>query len=395
MLLGFASGLPLALTSGTLQAWVTVEGIDIKTIGWLTLAGIPYTYKFLWAPLFDRYSLPFLDRRRGNLLALQIALALILFAMAGSSPKESLWTLAILAFALAIFSASQDIVYDAYRTELLHGAERDAGSASSQLGYRLAMIVSGGMALIIADQYFGFSGVYLLMAALMVVAAIITIFSPTADNTPKAPRSLLAAIVEPFREFFSRRGAILLLLLAVLYKIGDAFAVSLSTTFLLRGVGFTLTEVGTVNKIFGVIATILGLLLGGVLALKLKLFRSLVVFGVLQGAANLLYLWLAVAGKSYPLMVAAVGLDNLCGGMGSVAFVSLLMALCDKRFTATQYALLSALAAFGRVYVGPASGYLVAALGWPPFFFLTFLFAIPGVVLLFPMRNLIESYENR
>ena len=395
MLLGFASGLPLALTSGTLQAWVTVEGIDIKTIGWLTLAGIPYTYKFLWAPLFDRYSLPFLDRRRGNLLALQIALALILFAMAGSSPKESLWTLAILAFALAIFSASQDIVYDAYRTELLHGPERDAGSASSQLGYRLAMIVSGGMALIIADQYFGFSGVYLLMAALMIVAAIITIFSPTADNTPKAPRSLLAAIVEPFSEFFSRRGAILLLLLAVLYKIGDAFAVSLSTTFLLRGVGFTLTEVGTVNKIFGVIATILGLLLGGVLALKLKLFRSLVVFGVLQGAANLLYLWLAVAGKSYPLMVAAVGLDNLCGGMGSVAFVSLLMALCDKRFTATQYALLSALAAFGRVYVGPASGYLVAALGWPPFFFLTFLFASPGVVLLFPMRNLIESYENR
>ena len=394
LLLGFASGLPLALSSGTLQAWVTVEGIDIKTIGWLTLAGIPYTYKFLWAPLFDRYAPPFLDRRRGWLVLMQVALAAILFGMSAHSPRESMATLAVLAIALAVFSASQDIVFDAYRTELLHGAERDAGSAASQLGYRLAMIASGGVALILADRYGGFPGVYRMMAGLMLLAALATVLSPRPPGAAHTPASLGEALVEPFREFFSREGALWLLALTILYKVGDAFAVSLSTTFLLRGVGFTLTEVGTVNKVFGLIATIAGLLAGGLLLVRLRLWRALLLFGLLQAATNLLYLGLAVAGKSYPLLVFAVGLDNLCGGMGSVAFVSLLMALCDQRFTATQYALLSALAAFGRVYVGPASGYLVEALGWPPFFALTFLFALPGVALLWPLRGVIRRYED-
>ena len=392
--LGFASGLPLALSSGTLQAWVTVEGIDIKTIGWLTLAGIPYTYKFLWAPLFDRYPAPFLDHRRGWLAIMQIGLAIILFAMAAHPPHQSLGTLAVLAVALAVFSASQDIVFDAYRTELLHGKERDAGSASSQFGYRLAMIVSGGVALILADRYFGFPGVYILMGGLMLLVVVATSLSPPIERASRAPTTLRDAIVLPFREFFSRPAALGLLAFTVLYKVGDAFAVSLSTTFLLRGIGFSLTEVGTVNKIFGLIATLAGLLAGGALITRLKLFRALLIFGLLQAITNLLYLVLALAGKSYSLLIVAVGLDNLCGGMGSVAFVSLLMALCDRRFTATQYALLSALAAFGRVYVGPASGYLVAALGWPSFFLLTFFFALPGIILLFPLRRIIEGYET-
>ncbi len=394
LVLGFASGLPLALSTGTLQAWLTVDGINVKTIGWLTLVGIPYTYKFLWAPLFDRYPPPFFDRRRGWLVIMQVALAGVLFAMAAHPPSESIAMLAALAVTLAVFSASQDIVFDAYRTELLHGVERDAGSASSQLGYRLAMIVSSGVALILADRYLGFPGVYTLMGAIMLVAAGATALSPQVTDLPRAPTSLRAAIAEPFREFFTRRAALWLLVLTILYKIGDAFAVSLSTTFLLRGMGFSLTDVGTVNKVFGLIATIVGLLLGGLLMVKLKLFRALLLFGLLQAATNLLYLWLALAGKSYVLLIAAVGLDNLCGGMGSVAFVSLLMALCDRRFTATQYALLSALAAVGRVYVGPASGYLVESLGWPPFFMLSFVFALPGVLLLLPLRRIIESYGD-
>ncbi len=373
---------------------MTVEGLDVKTIGWLTLAGIPYTYKFFWAPAFDRYPAPLLDRRRGWLVLMQIVLALILFSMASYQPRASVGTLALLAVTLAMFSASQDIVFDAYRTELLHGPERDAGSAASQVGYRVAMIVSGGLALVLADRYFGFAGVYRLMGGLMLLATVASALAPHPPGATIVPSSLREAIEAPFREFYSRPAAVWLLLLTILYKVGDAFAVSLSTTFLLRGVGFSLTEVGTVNKVFGLIATLAGLVLGGAAMMKLRLFRALLLFGLLQALTNLLYFWLSVAGKSYALLILSVGLDNLCGGMGSVAFVSLLMALCDRRFTATQSALLPALAAFGRVYVGPASGYLVEAVGWPAFFLLTFLFALPGVALLWPLKKVIRSYES-
>jgi PAT family beta-lactamase induction signal transducer AmpG len=386
LLLGFASGLPLALTAGTLQAWLAVESIDIKTIGLFTLVGQPYTYKFLWAPLMDRYTPPFLGRRRGWLILTQLALLGAIAFMGTMNPRESPWLLAAVAFGVAFLSASQDIVFDAYRTDVLREAERGPGAAISVLGYRLAMLVSGGGALVIADQYLGWSTMYLLMAALMGIGIVATWFAPEPEEVPRAPRTLARAISEPLKEFFSRQGAWLLLLLIVLYKLGDAFAGSLTTAFLIQGAGFTATEVGAINKALGLVATIVGALIGGAWMVRLGLYRALLGFGMLQAVTNLGFMLLAIVGKDYSLMVTAVALENLCGGMGTAAFVALLMSLCDKRFSATQYALLSALAAVGRVYVGPASGLLVSAVGWAPFFFLTFVIALPGIALLWLMR---------
>lgn len=386
LLLGFASGLPLALTAGTLQAWLAVEAVDIKTIGLFTLVGQPYTYKFLWAPLMDRFTPPFLGRRRGWLLITQLALLGSIAFMGTLDPRASPWLLAGVAFAVAFLSASQDIVFDAYRTDVLRDAERGPGAAISVLGYRVAMLVSGGGALILADQFLGWSAMYLVMGALMGVGMLATWFAPEPDRPGRPPETLSKAIAEPLKEFFSREGAWLLLVLIVLYKLGDAFAGSLTTAFLIQGAGFTATEVGAINKVLGLAATIMGALIGGAWMVRLGLYRALLSFGLLQAVTNLGFMLLAIVGKNYSLMVVAVGLENLCGGMGTAAFVALLMSLCDRRFSATQYALLSALAAVGRVYVGPASGVLVSALGWAPFFLLTFLIALPGIALLMLMR---------
>lgn len=386
LLLGFASGLPLALTAGTLQAWLAVENIDIKTIGLFTLVGQPYTYKFLWAPLMDRYTPPFLGRRRGWLILTQLALLGAIAFMGTMSPRESPWLLAAVAFGVAFLSASQDIVFDAYRTDVLRQAERGAGAAISVLGYRVAMLVSGGGALVLADQFLGWSAMYFLMAALMGIGIIATWFAPEPEEATHAPKSLARAISEPLKEFFTRQGAWLLLVLIVLYKLGDAFAGSLTTAFLIQGAGFSATDVGAINKALGLAATIVGALIGGAWMVRLGLYRALLGFGILQAVTNLGFMLLAVVGKNYSLMVMAVGAENLCGGMGTAAFVALLMSLCDKRFSATQYALLSALAAVGRVYVGPASGLLVSTIGWAPFFFLTFVIALPGIALLWLMR---------
>lgn len=394
LLLGFASGLPLALTAGTLQAWLAAERVDIVAIGWFALVGQPYTYKFLWSPLMDRYALPFLGRRRGWLLATQVALAAAIAFMGTLTPADSAWLLGGVALLVAFLSASQDIVFDALRTDLLSREERGAGAAVSVLGYRVAMLVSGAGALILADQWLGWQGTYWLMAALMVIGMAATWFVVEPDTAGGAPRTLDAAVVQPFREFFSRESAIAFLLLVVLYKLGDAFAGSFTTTFLLRGPGFSLTEVGALNKGFGLAATIVGALAGGALMAQLRLYRALLAFGLLQAVTNLGFMLLAMAGKSYPLMVLVVGLENLCGGMGTAAYVALLMALCDRRFSATQYALLSALSAVGRVYVGPAAGYLVKALDWAPFFFLTFLIALPGLALLVAMRVRVDALDQ-
>jgi MFS transporter, PAT family, beta-lactamase induction signal transducer AmpG len=387
LLLGFASGLPLALTAGTLQAWLAVESIDIKTIGLFTLVGQPYTYKFLWAPLMDRYTPPFLGRRRGWLILTQLALLGAIAFMGTVSPRESPWLLAAAAFGVAFLSSSQDIVFDAYRTDVLRAAERGPGAAISVLGYRVAMLVSGGGALVLADQFLGWSAMYFLMAGLMGIGIIATWFAPEPEEVPRAPKTLAGAISEPLKEFFSRRGAWWLLVLIVLYKLGDAFAGSLTTAFLIQGPGFTATEVGAINKALGLAATIVGALIGGAWMVRLGLYRALLGFGMLQAVTNLGFMFLALVGKDYALMVTAVAAENLCGGMGTAAFVALLMSLCDKRFSATQYALLSALSAVGRVYVGPASGFLVSAIGWAPFFLLTFVIALPGIALLWLMRE--------
>jgi MFS transporter, PAT family, beta-lactamase induction signal transducer AmpG len=389
-LLGFSSGLPLALTSGTLQAWMTVSGVDLATIGIFTLVGIPYTWKFLWAPFMDRYVPPFLGRRRGWIAAMQILLGVGIAVMGALDPATMPWALAALALMVAFVSASQDVVFDAYRADVLRPAERGIGAAVSVLGYRLAMLVSGALALILSDQI-GWQNTYWIMAVLMIAAIGATLFGPEPEVEVKPPKTLTEAVVEPLREFFSRHGAWGLLLLIVLYKLGDAFAGSLTTAFLIRGVEFTPTEVGAINKGMGLAATLVGVMFGGVLMAKLGLYRALLAFGILQALSNLTFMWLASIGKDYGVMVLAVGFENLAGGMGTAAFVALLMAICDKRFTASQFALLSALAAVGRVYVGPASGYMVEAIGWTTFFGFTFLVAIPGLLLLFAMRGTIEK----
>lgn len=393
--LGFASGLPLALTAGTLQARLAAEGVDIVAIGWFALVGQPYTYKFLWSPLMDRYTPPFLGRRRGWLLLTQLALAGAIAFMGTLSPRDSIWLLGATALAVAFLSASQDIVFDALRADSLAPEERGAGAAVSVFGYRIAMLVSGAGALILTDQWLGWEATYWLMAALMAVGMIATwrVVEPEPSGAP--PRTLADAVAKPFAEFFSRRGAVALLALVVLYKLGDAFAGNLTTAFLLRGPGFSLTEVGAVNKGLGLAATIAGALAGGALMAGLRLYRALLLFGVLQAVTNLGFMLLAGAGRDYGLMVAVVGLENLAGGMGTAAYVALLMALCDRRFSATQYALLSALSAVGRVYVGPAAGYLVDALDWEGFFLFTFAIALPGLALLAALRGRIEALDAR
>jgi MFS transporter, PAT family, beta-lactamase induction signal transducer AmpG len=394
LLLGFSSGLPLALTGATLQAWLTVEGIDIQAIGWFTLVGQPYVYKFLWAPLMDRYSIALLGRRRGWLLVTQGALLLAIACMGTVSPKEAPLLLAGLALAVAFLSASQDIVFDAYRADVLGAEERGAGAAVSVLGYRIAMLASGGLALILVDHWISWMQAYWLMAALMLVGVTATWAAPEPATPPRLPKTLAEAVREPLVEYFSRHGAWLLLLLIILYKLGDAFAGTLTTVFLLRGAGFSLTDVGWANKWLGVGATILGLLIGGALMAKLRLFKSLLLFGFLQAFTNLGFMLLAAAGKSYPLMITVIAAENLCGGMGTAAFVALLMAMCDQRFSATQYALLSALASLGRVYVGPAAGALAGSFGWTTFFFFTFLVALPGVAMLWWQRARIDELDK-
>lgn len=282
LLLGFASGLPLALTGGTLQAWMTVENVSLKTIGIFSLVGQAYVFKFLWSPLMDRYTPSFLGRRRGWLIISQLLLIIAIIAMGFMEPAKHLWWLAAIAVLVAFCSASQDIVFDAYKTDLLTAEERGTGAAVSVLGYRLAMLVSGGLALWIADRYLGWQSTYWLMAGLMLIGVFATLFAPEPDIRIAPPKTLEQAIVEPLRDFFGRNNAWLILLLIVLYKMGDAFAASLSTTFLIRGVGFDAGEVGLINKTLGLIATIIGALYGGLLMQRLSLFRALMIFGILQ-----------------------------------------------------------------------------------------------------------------
>lgn len=402
LLLGFSSGLPIALVGSTLQAWMTVEGVNLATIGLITLIGVPYTWKFLWAPTMDRFVPPFLGRRRGWLVVTQGAIIAGLAAMAFCSPKTGIVVLASLALFVAFMSASQDIAVDAYRTDISTPEQRGLAAASSVVGYRIAMLTSGAFALVLAGGSgwiggFGWQNSYLVMAGLMGIGVIAAFWGREPEVAAPPPRTLQQAFVEPLREFFSRPGAWVMLVLIVLYKLGDAFAVSLSTAFLIRGAGFSLDDVGYVMKGMGLAATIFGVVLGGGLMVRLGLYKSLMLFGILQAVSNLAYMWLALAGKSYPVLIVAVGVDNLSGGMGTAAFVALLMALCDHRFTATQYALLSALSAVGRVYVGPAAGYMTdpgyLGLSWPVFFFVTFVVALPGLLLLAWKRRAVEALD--
>ncbi len=393
LFLGFSSGLPLALTAGTLQAWLTVAGVDIKTIGVFALTGLPYTLKFLWAPLMDRYALPLLGRRRGWMLLTQLGLLASIAAMASLSPTENIGLLGALALLVAFLSASQDIAFDAYRADVLQPAERGFGAAVSVTGYRVAMLASGALALVLSDQI-GWRATYIVMGMTMTLGIAATLVSPEPGFGGREPLSLARAIRDPLVEFWSRSGAWSLLALIVLYKLGDAFSASLSSTFLLRGLGFSATDVGVVNKGMGLFALLTGAIVGGAMMVRLGLYRSLFLFGILQAVTNLGFFLLALNEKHYLGMVVAIGLENLAGGMGTAAFVALLMALCDHRYTATQFALLSAVASIGRVLIGPVAGYWVTEVGWAMFFFTSLVAAFPGLWLLWQLRTALTRLDE-
>jgi PAT family beta-lactamase induction signal transducer AmpG len=390
--LGFVSGLPLALTAGTLQAWLTVEGVDLKTIGVFTLVGLPYTLKFLWAPLMDRVVPPWLGRRRGWMVLTQSCVAAGLALMAATGPRDHSETLAVLALLVAFFSASLDIVFDAYRTETLHPHERGLGAAVWVNGYRMALLVAGAGALMLADVV-GWQATYLVMAAVMAAGLAAIVVSPEPIRLADHPRSLAEAVGAPVREFFSRPHAVGFLAVVVLYKLGDAFASSLQTAFLIGGVGFSSVEVGTVKGV-GIFATLVGALLGGAMMTRMSLVSSLLIFGLLQAVSNLGFAIVALTGKSAAVLTAAVVVENVTGGMGTAAFVALVMSLCDPRYTATQFALLSSLEALGRVFAGRPSAGIVETVGWAEFFVLTFAVALPGLLAVWSLRRHIEPEER-
>jgi PAT family beta-lactamase induction signal transducer AmpG len=383
LLLGFSSGLPLWLTSKTLQAWMTVEGVNLRSIGLFSLVGLPYSLKFIWSPLLDRFVPPFLGRRRGWLVLTQGALLLAIAAMALQQPRQALQFLAINALFIAFFSATQDIAADAYRTDVLEEREMGAGAAVFVLGYRVALLATGAWALILADQI-PWPTVYLLMSLLMAVGLLSSFWAPEPSEQERPPESLSDAVVLPFAEFFQRSGflrAMFILVFIVLYKLGDALVNNMSIPFLLK-TGFTQRDIGWIQGGMGLVATIIGTLAGGAILSKIGINRSLWVFGALQAVSNLAYFVLAQVGKSYPFLVLTINIENFCAGLGTAAFVAFLMSLCNQRFSATQYALLSSLMAVSRdILVAPAGG-LAEATGWSLFFLLSIVAAIPGLLLL-------------
>lgn len=379
LLLGFSAGIPFALTVGTLQAWLATENVDIKTIGLFALVGIPYNWKFVWAPLMDRFFPKFLGRRRGWMLLTQIGLAASIAGMALTKPSLNIQSVAIMAFLVAFFSSSQDIVIDAYKTESLPQEEYGAGSANYTLGYRLAMLVSGALALILSDHY-SWKTVYLFMSATIIVGVIGTLLGPV-EKIAKPPRTLREAVVEPLKEFFGRRGAWEIVVFILLYKLDTSVATALMTKFFLD-LGFTKTDIGAVTKVFGLVATIVGTFLGGALIPKLGIKRSLVVFGIFQAATTLLFSMMAHLGPSYPGLVVTIAGENLSSGMGTAAYAVFLMSQCNQRFTATQFALLTSLMAVPIRILSAPTGYLQAAVGWHQYFVIATLCGIPGLLML-------------
>ena len=383
LFLGFSSGLPLFLTSRTLQAWMTVEGVDLKTVGLVSLLGLPYSLKFLWAPVMDRYVPPFLGRRRGWLVVTQLALLAAIAAMSLHDPRQGLQLLAVNALLIAFFSASQDIVFDAYRVDVLHEREMGAGAALGVLGYRIALLLTGGAALVLADRM-PWPTVYLLMALLMLVGVAAAVLAPEPELRAAPPQTLASAVVDPVRDFFRRTGpglGVVILLFTICYQLADRFAANMATPFLLA-VGFTQTDIGAVLGGLGLGATIVGVLAGGALIAKLGINRAVWLFAFLQVASNLAYYWVAVTGADRSRLVTAIMVENFCGGLVTAVFVAFLMSLCSRRFSATQYAILSSLMAAARDILVAPSGAVAEGTGWPTYFLLTLLAGIPAILLL-------------
>lgn len=363
--LGFAAGLPYLLTSSTLAAWLTSAGVPLGDVGLFAIVTLPYSLKLLWAPLLDRYALPLLGRRRGWLILFQLALAAALVALGAIGPRAAPLAFAATALAVTFFAASQDVVSDAYRTDLLAPDERAAGTAVYVFGYRVAMLVTGGVMLVLAD-HIAFGRVYQLSAALLVVGIVATLLAPEPPAV-RPPASLRAAVVEPLTDWFTRPRALGILAFLTSYRLADLLAAAMVTPFLLK-LGFSNSDVGLVNKNVGIIATIAGTLGGGAVVARYGLNRPLVIFGLLTPLSTLVWSALALSGKSYPVLFAAVAAHNVCVGLGIATLEALILTLCNRRYGATQYALLSSAAGLGGRLAAAGSGYAALRLGWPAFF---------------------------
>lgn len=379
-IMGFSCGLPLLLTIGVLQAWMKEAGVDLTYIGMITLVQIPYTWKFIWAPFLDRFTLPFLGRRRGWLLIAQLALVISIAGLGYSNPVEKIRMMILTACLVAFFSATQDIVVDAYRREDLSDEELGLGSSMYIYGYRLGMLLASGGGLILAD-HLTFSQVYFIMALCMLPGVFTTLFTPEPEISSGTPQSMKEAVVDPLFEYFSRNGAVWILAFVLLYKIGDTMASAITMPFYME-IGFTKTEIGTVVKIFGTAATLTGAFLGGVWMLWLGITRSLWVFGALQALSTACFAILARVGHSLPALSGVIAFENLSAGMGTAAFVAFMASITNKKFTATQYALLTSLMGVPRVIASAPTGFIAKHVGWEGFFIMCTVIAIPGMLLL-------------
>lgn len=401
LFLGFASGLPLALTVSTLSAWYSEAGMSLLAIGFLSLIGQPYVYKFIWSPLMDRYQLPYLTKRLGLrrswMLLMQLSLIPAIAFMAVLTPEHDPKLLAFAALIVAFLSASQDIAINAYQTNVSNDKIRGLIASSMVAGYRIALIVSGAIALIMA-QNIGWKNTYLIMAGLMLIGVATTLLSPMPEqdretnNTPHDP--FWHSFVSPIQELLQRfplKILIAILITIVLYKLSEAFALALISPFLLKTLGFSLTEVGTVNKLGGMTASILGGIVGGLLMTRLSLLRAMLWFGFIQNISNLAFMWLAMVGHNYSVMVIAVITENFFSGFGNTAFVAFIMALCNRQYSAAQYAVLSAVMAIGRVYVGPIAAILADSWGWPMYYFFSVMVGMPGLVALWFIRKYVPK----
>lgn len=387
---GFSSGLPLALSGATLGIWLAESGVSLAAIGFAATIGLSYTFKFLWAPVVDRVPLPWLTRRfgqrRGWALLIQALLALAILALGQTSPRDALAVTVAAAVLVAFLSATQDIVIDAIRIELLKPEQQGLGAAATQWGYRGGMLASGAGALY-AASYGGWATAFAIMAALMLVGTIsVLIMAEPAHPADARPASgakdwFEAAVIGPFKEMLQRDGAWLILLVVVLYKFGDALAGVMTSPFYIQ-MGFSKIEIANISKVFGVGATLAGVAAGGALVLRAGLYRGLMIAGVLQMLSNLMYVAQAQAGHDVAMLTATIGIENFTGGMGSAAFVAYLSMLCNARFTATQYALLSALAAVPQRILSASGGVLAEHLGWALFFLVSTIAALPGLLLL-------------
>lgn len=384
LFIGFTSGMPLYVLIQLVPAWLRINGVDLATIGLFALVGLPYTWKFLWSPVMDRYKPPFLGRRRGWALIMQILLLLTIGMMGHFDPSESLRAIVVLVFLVALFSASQDIVIDAYRRELLADDELGTGNSLFVNAYRLASLVPGALALILSD-HLPWTAVFWITGGFMLVGVVTTLFISEVSDEKLAPHSLREAVIDPFVEFFNRdgvAGGLIILVFMFLYKLGDNLATALATPFYLD-MGFSATEIGSIAKVAALWSSIAGAIVAGIAMLRLSINRALWVFGAVQWVTILGFAWLSTMGH-YPLgLFAVVSAEYFGVGLGTVALMAYMARETSRAFTATQFALFSSLIAVPRTVANSSTGYLIEWMGYTDFFLLCTLAAVPGMLLLF------------